>query len=173
MFSNNIYRVPIFILIFVFAHLIPGCGQMTYEEKLEQLYQHTVPLVQPDNLQELLGSGDNEIILLDTRMKEEYEVSHIAGARWTDYDNFSWKMVKNIPKNTPVIVYCSVGYRSERIGEKLLKKGFNNVQNLYGGIFEWKNRGFTVVDAKQQPTDSVHTYNKKWSKWLNKGVKVY
>jgi 3-mercaptopyruvate sulfurtransferase SseA len=70
-------------------------------------------------------------------------------------------------------VYCSVGYRSERVGEKLQKLGYQNVYNIYGGIFEWKNEGMQVVNRQNQPTDSVHTYNKNWSKWLLKGVKVY
>ena len=66
-----------------------------------------------------------------------------------------------------------MGYRSERIGEKLQKMGFTNVKNLYGGIFDWKNQDFEVVGMDNLATDSVHTYNKSWSKWLYKGIKVY
>jgi rhodanese-related sulfurtransferase len=168
----SISRNTTLILLFIFAHFIPGCGQMTYDKKLEQLYRYTVPLIQPEGLQEL-KKENKDLVVLDTRNKEEYEVSHIKGALWVDYDNFDLTMIKDIPKHASVIVYCSVGYRSERIGEKLLEDGYDNVQNLYGGIFEWKNKGFTVVNNKLQPTDSVHTYNKKWSIWLNKGIKVY
>lgn len=166
-------RITLLITIFVFSHFIPGCGQMTYEEKLDQLYRHTVPLIQPEELKELITKTDKPTYILDTRQQEEYEVSHISGARWIDYDNFKMGMIKDLPKDARVIVYCSVGYRSERIGEKLIKKGFKDVQNLYGGIFEWKNQNHMVVNQQNEATDSVHTYNKKWSKWLNKGVKVY
>ena len=76
-------------------------------------------------------------------------------------------------KDQEVIVYCSVGYRSERIGEKLQKAGYTNVKNLYGGIFSWKNEGNEVVRDADIPTDSVHTYNKSWGKWLLKGIEVY
>ena len=72
-----------------------------------------------------------------------------------------------------MVVYCSVGYRSERIGEKMQKMGFENVSNLYGGIFDWKNQGNTVINLNQEPTDSVHTYNRNWSQWLYNGIKVY
>ena len=51
--------------------------------------------------------------------------------------------------------------------------GFENVRNLYGGIFQWKNQDKPVVDTKGIKTDSVHTYSKAWSKWLKKGIKVY
>jgi len=57
--------------------------------------------------------------------------------------------------------------------EELLELGYTNVKNLYGGIFQWKNDGFDVVNNQSMVTDSVHTYNKSWSKWLVKGVKVY
>jgi 3-mercaptopyruvate sulfurtransferase SseA len=66
-----------------------------------------------------------------------------------------------------------VGYRSGKIGEKLKKMGFTNVYNLYGGIFEWKNRGYEVHNNQNSVTDSVHAYNRAWSVFLRKGVKVY
>ena len=78
-----------------------------------------------------------------------------------------------IDKDQEVIVYCSVGYRSERLGERLQKMGFENVKNLYGGIFDWKNQGNNIVNENNLETDSVHTYNKAWSQWLYKGIKVY
>ncbi|MCA6407991.1 MAG: rhodanese-like domain-containing protein, partial [Cytophagales bacterium] len=90
-----------------------------------------------------------------------------------NYGSYSIEDLKKLPKNEKIIVYCSVGYRSERVGEKLQKLGYQNVYNIYGGIFEWKNEGMPVVNRQNQPTDSVHTYNKNWSKWLLKGVKVY
>ena len=79
----------------------------------------------------------------------------------------------HIPKNKEIIVYCSVGYRSERIGEKLLDMGYTKVYNLHGGIFDWKNQSQIVVNDLNLPTDSVHTYSKAWSIWLHKGIKVY
>lgn len=158
--------LPPFLVLLISA--FTSCGQKTFDEKMESLYKMTVPLIKAD---ELKGKGN--VIILDTRQPEEYEVSHLPSARLVDYDNFKIEDVQNIDKNQEVIVYCSVGYRSERIGEKLQKAGFTNVKNLYGGIFGWKNEGLGVVDKNEQPTDSVHTYNKTWSKWLYKGIKVY
>lgn len=100
-------------------------------------------------------------------------MSHIPNAIFVDYDNFSGEAVQGYDKEAPVIVYCSVGYRSEKIGEKLEELGFSNVRNLYGGIFDWKNKGHEVVNSAGLETDSVHTYNENWSQWLKKGVKVY
>jgi len=113
-----------------------------------------------------------DVIILDAREKREYEVSHLRGARWVGYDDFDLSRVKDLPKDTPIVVYCSVGYRSGVVANKLLTAGFENVENLYGGIFEWKNRGYPVYRDTAE-TDSVHAYNRKWGIWLQKGKKVY
>ncbi|MEM6522986.1 MAG: rhodanese-like domain-containing protein [Bacteroidota bacterium] len=146
-------------------------SQKDFDEKINSLLSHTVPLVHEN---ELNGHFENnDFILLDTRSLEEYEVSHLKGARFIDYDSFEPRMVNDISKSKPVVLYCSVGYRSEKIGERLQELGFKNVYNLYGGIFDWKNKDNSVVNQKNLETDSVHTYNKSWSKWLKKGIKVY
>jgi rhodanese-related sulfurtransferase len=152
--------------------IIPGCGQMTFEKKLESLYKNTVPLIKPA---ELLAkqSGNDQIFILDTRDSDEFQVSHLKDARLVGYENFEIESLNQIPKDAEIIVYCSVGYRSERVGEELLKNGYTDVKNLYGGLFEWKNQNLEVYNSNQQPTDSVHTYNKNWSKWLKQGIKVY
>ncbi len=59
------------------------------------------------------------------------------------------------------------------IANKLKKVGYTNVQNLYGGIFEWKNNHLPVVNAVGKPTDSIHAYSKQWGKYLQNGIKVY
>lgn len=159
--------LPPFILLLVST--LTSCGQKTFDEKLESLYRNTVPLIKADSLKPRM----TDVVILDTRAKEEFEVSHLNGARFVDYDAFEIDKVRDIPKDKEVIVYCSVGYRSERVGEKLQKAGYTNVRNLYGGIFGWKNEGYEVVGPKNTPTDSVHTYNKSWGKWLTKGIKVY
>jgi rhodanese-related sulfurtransferase len=149
-----------------------ACTQPDYDSRLKELYRNTVPIITPEALQTLLEEK-KPVVLLDTREKEEYLVSHVPQALCVGYDDFELKRVALLPKSALVVVYCSVGYRSERIGEDLKKAGFTNVQNLYGGIFQWKNLGYEVVNQKQQVTDSVHTYNKSWSRWLTSGIKVY
>lgn len=139
---------------------------------LKLLYKNTVPTVRPEQaLFEM--KRDSTIVILDTREKVEFIVSHIPNAKYVGYDHFEIDSLKNISRNTRIIVYCSVGYRSERIGEKLLERGYTDVNNLYGGIFEWINNDYPVVDINNMPTNKVHAYSKLWGKWLIKGEKVY
>ena len=114
-------------------------------------------------------------IILDTREQKEYNISHIKNAYCIGYNKFDEKKVKEKYKNIndTIIVYCSIGIRSESIGYHLKKIGYKNVYNLYGGIFEWKNENEKVVDNNQEVTENVHAYSKEWSKYLLKGKKVY
>lgn len=160
------YILPVFVLIISW---VTSCGQKTFDEHIQSLYKNTVPLIRPNALKEQV---DN-VILLDTRTPEEYQVSHLPGALLVADGTFYVRVMQDIPKDANVVVYCSVGYRSERVGEKLKAAGYTKVKNLYGGIFGWKNAGFEVVNKNNQPTDSVHTYNKSWGQWLYKGIKVY
>lgn len=121
-----------------------------------------------------LQAKDN-FILLDARESKEFNVSHIKGSIHVGYDHFDSKKVTALlkDKNATIIVYCSIGVRSEKIGERLLKLGYKNVFNLYGGIFEWKHQGGKVVNNQNKETDEIHTFNKEWSVYLTKGKKVY
>jgi rhodanese-related sulfurtransferase len=140
----------------------------TYGAMLEAMYKKTVPLVTVAELKK-----KPNVVLLDTRTKAEYDVSHLPDARWVGYDDFELKRVKDIPKQADVVLYCSVGYRSERVGEKLQAAGYRQVRNLHGSLFEWVNQGNTVVDKQGKPTQRVHAYSRLWGVWLNKGEKVY
>ena len=147
-------------------------AQTPYDKLLNKMYKHTVPLINTDELRDLMQ--DNEkMVLLDIRSNKEYQVSHLANSVFIDYDTFNKKKISHLDKDAKIIVYCAVGYRSEKVGERLLAMGFKDVQNLYGGIFQWKNQNHPVVNKKGIATDSVHTYSKSWSKWLKKGIKVY
>ena len=44
-------------------------------------------------------------------------------------------------RDTPIVVYCSVGYRSARVARWLGRQGFTNVRNLDGSLFAWANEG--------------------------------
>jgi rhodanese-related sulfurtransferase len=113
------------------------------------------------------------VLFADAREKKEFDVSHINNALFAGYDDFSLSRLNNIPKDREIIVYCSIGKRSEKITEKLMEAGYTNVSNLYGGIFEWVNQGNSVVDLNNRNTNKVHAFGKFWGRWLEKGEKVY
>lgn len=102
-------------------------------------------------------------VLLDVRTKPEYDVSHIHGARHVDPDAAATDIT--LPKNQPIVTYCSVGYRSGGFAKKLQDAGYTNVQNLAGSIFQWANEG-RPIERGGQRVDKVHPYNARWGKLL-------
>lgn len=140
-----------------------------FDQLLKSMLKQDVPLITVSELAKM----PQKPLLLDARERHEYAVSHIPGAQWIGYETFNLTSLKNIPKNTPLVVYCSIGVRSEKIGRELKAAGFTQVQNLYGSIFEWVNQGHPVESAPGKPTQRVHAYNRMWGVWLQKGKKVY
>ncbi len=140
------------------------------DKALKTFNNNSVPYI---SVQEL--SKTKSAVVLDTREKNEYEVSHIPGASWVGHRSFTVDQLELLVpnKDTSIVVYCSIGVRSEDIGEVLLENGYTDVQNLYGGIFQWKNQGFEVVDPDGNTTENVHAYSKYWGKLLTEANKVY
>ncbi len=143
----------------------PHCQQPAFDAAVASLINFSVPLIGVKELQRI----QSDVVLFDAREKEEYEVSHIAGAKYLGYKKFDPTTLANVDKDQKIVLYCSVGYRSEKIGERLLALGYTNVYNLYGSIFEWINQGNPVVDEQGKVIQKVHTYNKKWSQWVEEG----
>ncbi len=157
----------LFFFLLVTSTLFSQIKDPEFKETLDNIYQHTVPLVSVDSLKHL-----KNVVLLDAREKQEYNVSHLKNAKNVGYIWFDMRKVYDIPKDANIVVYCSIGYRSEKVGEKLLKNGFQNVHNLYGSIFEWVNQGNPVYKSSGVQTTEIHTFNKSWAKWLSRGTKV-
>ena len=145
-------------------------SQNKIDKTLRKLNKESVDYIHVEALEKT-----ESLILLDAREKKEYDVSHLENAIWVGYDTFQLDSVlqKVQNKNSEIVVYCSIGVRSENIGEELEEAGYTNVKNLYGGIFEWKNEGLPVYDSIGNTTEKVHAFNKHWGKLLTSGEKVY
>jgi rhodanese-related sulfurtransferase len=140
------------------------CQNPDFDKKVANMLSFSVKTISPSDL-----NRQSNVLVLDARERTEYDVSHLPNAVFIGYNSFEKKTLDTVPKDKPIVVYCSIGYRSEKIGEKLKKMGYTKVYNLYGSIFEWLNQGYPVVDKNEQPTNKVHTYNKAWSRWVEVG----
>jgi rhodanese-related sulfurtransferase len=145
-------------------------AQSPIDSILVKYNKKTVPYIHIDEFLKLKNPT-----VFDTREQKEFDVSHIKNAYSVGFDKFDQKSIKEKFKNfkDTIVVYCSIGVRSEIIGTKLRKLGYKNVYNLYGGIFEWKNKNQSVVDNNQEYTEDVHVFSEEWSKFLIRGKKKY
>ena len=110
---------------------------------------------------------DKELIILDARKKEEFDISHIKNAVRIDPG------IESAPKwlldseGKTVVVYCSVGYRSSKIADLLIGEGLKKVYNLEGSIFEWANEGYQLY-SNEKRVHKVHPYNSLWGRLLDR-----
>lgn len=141
-----------------------------FAERLNSVYRHSVPAMSVNELKAAMKSG---VVVLDAREADEFEVSHIRYAKHVGYIWFDMRKVYDIPKTDTIVVYCAIGSRSERIGEKLKKAGYQHVFNLFGGLYEWVNRRNPVYTSEDIQTTQIHGYDKNWARWLENGSPVY
>lgn len=160
-------------IAFLFTLITGGLSwsQSSIKDVLTKYNKGNIPYISVASLNEKV----NEVTILDARELNEFEVSHLKNSIFVGYKNFHInEVLKQLPnKSEQIVVYCSVGVRSEKIANILKKAGYTNVQNLYGGIFEWKNNDNAVYNANDIETDSVHAYSKQWRNYLLKGIQVY
>ena len=110
-------------------------------------------------------------VLLDVRTSDEWNVSHLSGARQVEPDASAENSTTGLAKETPIVTYCAVGYRSGEMAERLRAAGFTNVRNLEGSIFQWANEHRPLVH-RDQPVTQVHPYSNFWGRLLNHDVRA-
>lgn len=154
---------------------IVSCRKETSDwEKTKSWVRSEFPEVEHLSAEELksnLDSGKAPIVL-DVRSAEEYEVSHLKGAIRVDPDSDLPDFLRRLDHEAPVVAYCSVGYRSSRLVERLRKEGFAQAKNLEGSIFEWANKGYPV-ERDGTPVREVHPFDAKWGRLLHPSLHAY
>ena len=82
---------------------------------------------------------NNELLILDVRTKEEYDNSHIPGAKLVPVNLLTMKLSElGKYKDKPVLVYCASGGRSPRAVNTLANNSFKNIYHLTSGLSAWR-----------------------------------
>ncbi len=95
----------------------------------------------------MMESESKDIILLDVRTVEEYDLAHINGALSipiAELDNGTEKL----DTSTKIIVYGGNGGNSTIACAMLIENGFERVYNVIGGLNAWEERGYAVVSTE-------------------------
>jgi len=100
----------------------------------------TAPYIYPEQLHDWIRSG-KEFYIVDMRNTYEHDSGHFAGSILPKMRNF-----RDLPAAMPelehlrdklVVTVCTGGVRCEKASGFLLKKGFKEVYQLYGGIVSY------------------------------------
>ena len=151
-------------------HYVLGAGKRELGRWKERI-RREFPKVARRTVEQLaaqLRSAKDETplpLLLDARAPKEYAVSHLPGARSAEDLEAALAELRGAPKDREVVVYCSIGYRSAHLARELERRGYRNVQNLEGSIFEWANTGKPLVRGEQR-VQGVHPYDETWGELL-------
>ena len=72
-------------------------------------------------------------VWIDVRTPAEYEQGHLAEAALIPYDGIEKGIAAlNLPKNTPIYLYCAVGGRAEKAKQALEAVNYSAVTNVGG-----------------------------------------
>lgn len=89
---------------------------------------------------ELMEAGD--AIVVDMRNHYESEIGHFDGAVLPDAETFREELPEVLDKlkdqkDKPILLYCTGGIRCEKTSAYLKHHGFENVNQLHGGIIDY------------------------------------
>ena len=151
-----------------------GCDSSPTWRSIKDMVRHDFPDVEHVSAEELRRRLETDAapVLLDVREQAEYDVSHLPGAIRVQPGSDASEVLDNLEPGTPIVAYCSVGYRSSELVQKLSERGFTDVRNLEGSIFEWANEGFPV-ERDGQEVREVHPFDDSWGALLNEELRAY
>jgi rhodanese-related sulfurtransferase len=127
-----------------------------------------VKQLSPEQLDAWLhNSSKPSPVILDARAEKEFAVSHLPDAKHAADEKQALQILAQQAKDAPVVVYCSIGYRSSALAQKLKARGYTNVQNLEGSIFMWANEGRPLLRGGET-VSVVHPFDEKWGRLLDR-----
>lgn len=118
------------LIITLCVFLLSGCGETKNTDSSDGSVNYM------EAKEKIINDG---AILLDVRTKDEYNEKHIDGASLLPLDKIDIDSISQIvsEKDTPIIVYCRSGNRSQQAREKLIALGYSKVYDL-GAMSNWK-----------------------------------
>lgn len=106
-------------------------------------------LLSPSAAIRMLNNNEDALVL-DTRSAADYKSGHIKGAKNLPLADFAGKLEQySTDKKRPVLVYCNSGNTAIRAIRALKKAGFEQVNNLEGGIIAWRDANLPLARNKK------------------------
>jgi hydroxyacylglutathione hydrolase len=110
-------------------------------EEVEADTLRYIPQADIEQARELVETG---ALPLDVRGNSEFLEGHLSGALNIHYGELE-NQISALPRDTPILVYCASGNRSQIAASVLDRHGFTNVVNFTPGINDWRRAGMPVA----------------------------
>lgn len=95
------------------------------------------------DLHEWLVKDPNHFVL-DVRTDAEWNAGHITNAMHI-HAGLVQSNLEKLPKDKHISIVCGSGFRASIVASLLMRAGFENVSNVFGGMTAWKEEGFPTV----------------------------
>ena len=117
--------IPLLLAILL---LLTGCGEVSVEQKYQQIDQKTAKQMM----------DEQDVIILDVRELHEYDDGHIPGAVLLPVGTISAETAGAVisDKDSVILVYCRSGNRSKTASKALAELGYTQIYE-FGGINTW------------------------------------
>ena len=157
-----------------FLLMVFGCESSLSWTSVKETVRRDFPGVEHVSAEELNRrlESDAAPVLLDVREEAEYNVSHLPGAVRVQPGSDTSELIETLEPDTPIVTYCSVGYRSSELVREFIERGFTNVKNLDGSIFEWANQGYPV-ERDGEEVREVHPFDDHLGTLLHEDLRAY
>lgn len=101
-----------------------------------------------------LPSQKSTFTLVDVRTQDDFQKRHIDGAINIPKDKLS---EVSLPKDAALVLYCGDARcpLSHEAAKLLAGKGYSDIKILYGGIAEWRKKGYPVIAHDAGPSDET------------------
>uniref|UniRef100_UPI003D0E7F28 adenylyltransferase/sulfurtransferase MoeZ n=1 Tax=Kitasatospora sp. LaBMicrA B282 TaxID=3420949 RepID=UPI003D0E7F28 len=112
------------------------CGVLS-EEAQEAALGSTITSKQLKEMQD----NNEDILLIDVREPNEYEIVSIPGAVLIPKNEFLMgSALEKLPQDKKIVLHCKTGVRSAEVLAVLKAAGFANSVHLGGGVIGWVNQ---------------------------------
>ena len=104
-----------------------------------------VPFMSMEEVKARVEAGANDLIVLDVRERDAFEVGHIPSAQHLPRGVLELKVNEALPDPTVrIVTYCEFGKISTLAAATLRRMGFRRTVALDGGMKAWREKGFPV-----------------------------
>lgn len=130
--------------LFLICVLLTGCQNAQDNNNLNE-YE-----IDPVSAHETINSNKN-VIVLDIRTSEEYELAHLENSIHVPLDELIEKIssYEKITTDDEIIIYCNSGVNSYTAYNILNALGYKNVRSMTGGIIKWMSLGYKMCSGTQ------------------------
>lgn len=90
--------------------------------------------------------NNDDTVVIDVRESQEFSQSHIKGATHIPMSALKNRLTElEKYKDRPVLAYCRSGSRSNYACRVMKKAGFEQVNNLAGGVIGWESANLPLT----------------------------